>query len=178
MSLVLWTLACQPTLIVEAPLAGDDTGVQAGDDTGQVDSGSGDSGPAFDTSDGPYSWSGERTYDIGGICQGTLQETGVQLTDGLERFESACGQCSQFFELSVSPNQICDLGVASRAWRGLSFAGDGTVGIWTVAETDAGELQAQMFAEADLGETVTYAWSGDIGVTYYNASGWYSLTSL
>lgn len=182
MSLMLWTLACQPTLIVEEPALTDDTGQQLTDDTGPGTSGddTDDTEQPWDTSGGPFAWTGERTYDIGGVCEGTLYEDGDQIVDDeerLERLEDACGQCTQFFQLEVSPAQICDLGVATRTYRGLSFAGDGTVGIWTFGETDAGELQSEMFAQGDLGETVEYAWSGDIGVTYYQASGWYTLTS-
>ncbi len=172
--MILALLACQPTLIdlsedTSAPT--DDTAASS-DDTGPTTSDSGGN-----ASSGPWGWTGYRAYDIGERCDGELDEEGLELQENTAHLAAACPDCERFFQLSVSPEEICGLGVASPTWRGLSYPEAGRVGIYAINEGDGG-WAASHYADADDGDRVDYAWDGDLGQTTYTAEGWFELVPL
>ena len=166
--MILWWLACKPTLI--------DLEV----DSGVVDSGVPEEEEEEEQEEaytGPWGWIGERSYNIADRCDGELLDDGFELYEGTAHLEAACPDCERFFELEVSPDEICGLGVYSPTWRGLSSPGGGKVGIWAINESDDG-WQASLLAEAQDGEVVEYSWSADLGDVWYEAEGWYELREL
>ncbi|MCP4810852.1 MAG: hypothetical protein GY884_36415 [Proteobacteria bacterium] len=166
--MLLW-LACKPTLIDLVP----DTG-RAAEDAEEEGEGEDEEEDVYT---GAWGWVGERRYNIGDRCDGELLDDGVELYDATFHLEAACPDCERFFELVVNPDEICGLGVYSPTWRGLSDLGGDRVGIWSINEGEDG-WQADLLAEADDGDVVEYAWSAELGDTWYEASGWFELRKL
>jgi len=174
-------LACKPAVLDlvgdtgarRAPSgdSGDDTTPIAADDSG--DDGGDDGG---DDTGWPVGWSGTRSYAFSEGCEGTLGERGDELLEGTEGLQTACPACDRFFLLSVSPEAICDLAVATPTWRGLSHPGGDTVGIWFLHDSDAGwigEHAADTVEDGD--DEYVYELSGEVAGLPYVAAGWFWL---
>lgn len=130
----------------------DDTGAST-DDTGVVTDDTGDTGETQDTGEvepeeePDYSvWIGERYLD-NGDCDGVLTEDGLKLTrdnfdgDIMDWLEDNCPSCDHFYELYVSPSEICGVGVTTTTYRAVELDADrGDAVVYQVSNNGFEEL--------------------------------------
>ena len=152
--------------------AGDDTGSDsaAGDDTGDSTGDSGDSADTVDSGPQPdYSeWEGARQFVIDSdwwSCDDSTREYAAPVSDSdMETaMAEACPECDALYEVSVSPDTVCDyIGLSDPAWRGVVF-GDGFAAVYTFSEDWGGDISAELLdsgASFD-GWTISYAYEID-----------------
>ena len=151
---------------------GDDTGAtDSGDDTGATDSGaaadSADTAPTEPVAD--YTrWEGARAFFADTTwwsCDESTAESAGPVSDLslLSGMEDACPSCEQLYEVSVSPDTICDyVGLSDPAYRGLVF-GDDWAAVYSFSEDSDGNVSVELLdSHADFdGWTLSYAYTID-----------------
>lgn len=123
---------------------------------------------------GPFSWAGTRHFEFQNGCDGTVQETGEELTDDPSAAEqvAACPQCDAVFRLEVSPGSLCNVPITSPTWRGLTRVGD-DLKIFVIAQGGpGGNWGADTLAVAQpSGQDYRYDYDGG----WYDVQGSFSL---
>lgn len=157
---------------------GDDTG--APDDTDGSDTGTGadsaDSGDSADSADSAepeptadYSrWEGGRVFTLDTSwwsCEDETAESAGPVGDAslASGMADACPSCEQLYEVSVSPDTICDyIGLSDPAYRGVVL-GDTWAAVYSFSEDSDGDVSVDLLdSHADFdGWTLTYAYTID-----------------
>lgn len=167
--------------------AADDTGTPAADDTGAPSGETGETGDSTETgaetAEEPapdYAlWRGSRRFTAESDywdCDEETNEFGEELTDGdeLDAMRDACPSCERFYEVGVSPDEVCDyVGLADPAYRGLVL-GDGWAAVYSFSfESWDDEVEATLLdSEADFdGWTITYDYEVDFYSTELAVAG-------
>ena len=153
------------------PFGEDHTYVHSGDTAATVDTAIEDTGdPPPPPPETDFSvWTGSRTisYDAYGGCTDEILESGVRIDSGEPihaQLSNACSACKYFYEVTLSPDEICGwISVAERTYRGL-IVGDDWGAIYRISETDGGQLNSEALSvEADWdGTRLDYAYASEI----------------
>ena len=153
------------------PFGEDYTYVPSNDTAATVDTATEDTGeqqpppPQTDFS----TWTGARTisYDAYGGCTDEILETGDLIDTGeaiYAQLSSACSACKYFYEVTLSPDEICGwISVADSTYRGL-IVGDDWGAIYQLSETDGGHFNSEALSvEADWdGTRLQYAYEAQV----------------
>lgn len=122
-------VGCGPvTAYIGDGLAPGDT---AAGDTAAGDTAAADTADSGDDGwpDGPLIWNGTRTMVFNFGCEDRVSGEGVEVTTDPAHAEAidACAGCDHLFLVTMDRRSVCEIGVASPVYRGLTFDGDDQV---------------------------------------------------
>ena len=115
------------------------------------------------------SWDGSRTisYDEYSGCTDEILESGDQIgTDEpvYSRLADACSSCKYFYEVSLTPDEVCGwISVADKTYRGL-IIGDDWGAIYRLSQNDNGSFNSEALSvDANWdGSTLSYAYESEV----------------
>lgn len=161
--LAIALMACEKSGTLVVP-TDDDTGSPTTDDTG---GGGGDDSQVTDDSSEPLPdpepdtsiWNGSRLVAYDG-CEETLYEEGYELLSDWEYYDWAaenCPDCTNFYYVEVSPDEVCGIPVTTEVYRGLVL-NEPDAEVWTFSYRGAEILDSN--ASFD-GMVVEYAYESN-----------------
>jgi len=110
-------------------------------------------------------WEGTRTfsYDWAGGCEESVSESGDAILEGDWAYDDLvdlCPGCDWFYELSVSPDEVCNwISIATETYRGLEL-GEDSATVWRLDDGEGEHLAEGSFD----GWTIAYNYELDHGI--------------
>ena len=158
---LLLSPACVPIGVLAHPVP--DSGAPEGDTDTDAD---GDTDTDTDADTEPTAdftvWEGTRifSYDWAGGCEESVSESGAAIEEGYDELVGLCPGCEWFYELSVSPDEVCGwISIATETYRGLEL-GDGSATVWRLDDGEGEHLAEGSFD----GWTISYQYELEHGV--------------
>jgi hypothetical protein len=124
----------------------------------------------------PLSWTGTRDFDFGRMCQDQVTEEGVEVThdDKYSDVTATCGDCNAIFEVTVSPDTICDgfVPITTTVYRGVKWLDGGKATIYNISNVESpGWYREELATGAVSGSTIKYAYDKNYNGADYHVDG-------